>query len=267
MKVKDLITSIEKYAILATAADWDNSGLQVIAKRENITCLGLCLDPTAESIAKALNSGADFILTHHPLLLKAKMPNKLDNYYEVLQLLLKADVALYAAHTSLDVNLAGPAGWLARALNLSEITTLEAISTESIATTLSDGRILGYGLVGNLAKAMSLMELLEILGQYFACTTATITGKVAPKIKRLAYCTGSGSSLWYEAYKSGADLFLTGDLKYHTALETQIPILDVGHHALEEVMTKEFAKLLQADLPEIKVVFIESESPFKRALP
>lgn len=60
--------------------------------------LAVCLDPTPSSISKALELGAECILSHHPLLLKPVLPARLDAYHEVLRLLLTADVPLYAAH-------------------------------------------------------------------------------------------------------------------------------------------------------------------------
>lgn len=118
MQLIEIINAIEKIAPLAAAASWDLSGLQVAAARQEAAVLAVCLDPTPSSISKALELGAECILSHHPLLLKPVLPARLDAYHEVLRLLLTADVPLYAAHTSLDVNARGPAGWLARELEL-----------------------------------------------------------------------------------------------------------------------------------------------------
>ena len=108
--------------------------------------------------------------------------------------------------------------------------------------------------------------LLELLGRRISLATATVCGPVPAEIRRLAYCTGSGSSLLAEAEASGADVFVTGDVKYHTALDTRICILDVGHHSLEEEMMRIAGEMLARRLPEVEVFFVPSASPFRRAV-
>ena len=112
MRIRDIIACIEEMAPLSGAADWDRSGLQVYSPRTEASRVCVALDPTPETVKKALGEGADFIFTHHPLALKPGLPNRPGNYYETLSLLIKADVPLYAAHTTLDVQPDGPAGWL-----------------------------------------------------------------------------------------------------------------------------------------------------------
>ena len=127
MDVKELIKTIEVTANPEMAAKWDNSGLQVASERKNIRKIAVMLDPLPENIKKGLESGADFILSHHPLSIKPELPTRIDNFYHSLKLLMCANVALYSAHTSLDVNPEGPAGWLGRDLGLSACDCLENI--------------------------------------------------------------------------------------------------------------------------------------------
>lgn len=112
MKLADVIHHIERTAPLSIAASWDRSGVQVASGREEIRRLAVCLDPTPASVSRALDEGADMILSHHPLTLEPRFTDRLVAYREVLFLLFRADVPLYAAHTSLDANPVGPvAGW------------------------------------------------------------------------------------------------------------------------------------------------------------
>ncbi len=263
MKLSEIITTIEKIAPPQFAASWDNSGIQVACLQENITHLMLCLDPTPASIGAAIEKGANCIISHHPLLMKGRLPNKVDNYHTVLRLLLQNDVALYAAHTSLDVNGDGPAGWLARALSLYETKVLDGVCTTD------DERCVphefGYGLVGTLPSPLSYEALLASLQQYIDLDVATLCGSVPKSITRVAYCTGSGSSLMHAAAKHGADIFITGDVKYHSALESPLCTLDVGHHSLEEIMMREFSLVLQKILPAVHVEFMPSASPLRPA--
>lgn len=254
----EIIKSIEEIAPLAAAADWDASGLQVAAHRLTANKIAVCLDPTPASVRAALENGAQFILSHHPLLLKAVLPNRLDDYHEALRLLLQADVPLYAAHTSLDVNARGPAGWLARTLELSNLAVLEPV-----AQAAGDALPLGFGLAGDLPKAMTAAQIAGVIARNAPLAAATASGPEPQSVTRVAYCTGSGSSLLEAAQAAGAQLFITGDVKYHTALAAEICLLDVGHHSLEEEMMLRMSRLLQQRLPGTEVFFVPSASPFR----
>ncbi|MDY3808523.1 Nif3-like dinuclear metal center hexameric protein [Desulfovibrio sp. PG-178-WT-4] len=262
MQLPEIFSAIEKIAPLEAAAPWDLSGLQVAAHRSEIEVLAVCLDPTPASVRQALELGAQCILSHHPLALKPALPRRLDAYHEVLRLLFAADVPLYAAHTSLDVNADGPASWLARELELRNLAVLDPTAPPPVEAALP----LGFGLAGDLPTPLSLAQITSGLARHIELSTATVCGPMPEKISRLAYCTGSGSSLLREARASGAQLFITGDVKYHTALEAEICLLDVGHHSLEEEMMRRMSRLLAQRLDGLNIVFVPSASPLRPAL-
>lgn len=254
MKYADVIKAVEKVADPRFQAPWDKSGSQVASTRSDVTCLAVFLDPVPENIRRALERGADCLLSHHPLALKPELPNRVTSYYESLKILFAADAPLYAAHTSLDVNPEGPAGWLRRELGASFGGVLEKIP----------GSELGYGETAVLPEPVPAEELTERLLQILGLDEAFACGPAPAKyLSRLAWCGGSGASLIEAAQKEGAQLFLTGDVKHHAALDAEIPVLDVGHHSVEEGMMREFANLLARELEEIKVIFISSKSPFR----
>ncbi len=263
MKLNDIISIVEKIAPPRFAASWDNCGIQVACLQQNIECIALCLDPMPSSLQKAIDLGASCIFSHHPLLMQGRLPDKVDNYHHVLRILLQNDVALYAAHTSLDVNTDGPAGWLARALSLQCLKVLETVGVSDDDQELPHE--FGYGLVGNVPHEITYDVLLEQLAQHIDLSTATLCGAKPKHIQRIAYCTGSGSSFMHKAHALGADIFITGDVKYHNALDTPLPMLDVGHHSLEEEMMRHLAALLVKLLPSVRVEFIASQSPLRPA--
>jgi len=258
MQLYEIIEAIEEIAPLAAAADWDASGLQVAARRQTAACLAVCLDPTPASVLAALKRGAHMVLSHHPLLLKAVLPNRVDDYHEVLRLLFQADVPLYAAHTSLDVNAQGPAGWLADALRLRNRSVLEPTRGPEGAPAP-----LGFGLVGDLPEPMTVEQVAGLIARHAPLASATASGPEPRFVTRVGYCTGSGSSLLGAAADAGAQLFITGDVKYHTALAAEICLLDVGHHSLEEEMMQRMSLLLQQRLRGVEVFFVPSASPFR----
>ncbi len=259
MLFSDVITSIERTAPLHIAASWDHSGIQVAATRREIFSLALCLDPMPTSIATALDLGADMILSHHPLAMSPRFTDREDSYTAALRLLFKADVPLYAAHTSLDANPRGPSGWLARALNMQDACILEPTGTIQNA----DGTTLecGFGLLGTLPEPLTLKKALELINP----AVPRLIGAQPKDVHALcvAVCPGSGGSLAALAAQDGAELFITGDIKYHDALLLPLPVLDVGHFSLEEHMMRLFAQQLQKELPDLAVSFIPSEDPFR----
>ena len=125
MHVRELIGTIERTADPRLAASWDRSGLQIAGTIEDCRRLAVALDPLPRIIEAALDWGATGILVHHPLTLAPRLPDRLDDYHEVLRLILGRGAWLYAAHTSLDVATSGPAGWLAEALALRHRRVLE----------------------------------------------------------------------------------------------------------------------------------------------
>ena len=260
MKIADIIKNIEAIAPVRAQAEWDLSGLQVTSERTVARKMALCLDPLPERLAAALDAGADFILSHHPLSLAPKLPNKRNAWFEALKLLMTADVPLYAAHTSLDVNLAGPAGWLGRVLNLKDMRILEPTTPPDAI--FPDG--LGFGAIGELPEAESAADFLRRLARLLKLENIVLCGPELPqKLRRVAFCGGSGSSLCEAAAKAGADLFITGDMKYHAALESPVTVADVGHFSIENEMMRHMAELLRQRLEGIDVIFVDAHAPFR----
>ena len=125
MHVRELIARIERVADPRLAASWDKSGVQIAGIATECTRLAVTLDPLPHLVEQALDWGATCILTHHPLTLSPRLPDRLDDYHRVLGLVLGRGAWLYAAHTSLDVRTDGPAGWLAEALDMQNRRVLE----------------------------------------------------------------------------------------------------------------------------------------------
>lgn len=271
MQQSRLISLIEESAPLSLAASWDKSGIQVASPRAEISHLAVSLDPTPDAVSAALEAGADMMLTHHPLTLSPRFPDRMDAYRQTLALLLAHDMPHYAAHTSLDANPFGPSAWLPDELGLTGRSTLEATSVAR----LPDGREIagGFGCVGDLPEALAPEAFFAKLGQllsFHPALRAGLIGTPPERIRRAAVCTGSGSSLTEAAFRQGADIYITGDFKYHPALDlawidTASPrpfaVLDVGHFSLEEEMIRRFASLIRERADGLRVSFIPGRDP------
>jgi dinuclear metal center YbgI/SA1388 family protein len=249
---------------LSIAAPWDKSGVQVAALRDEASHMAVLLDPTLENLERAVGSGAQFILAHHPLSMTARYPDRQDNYLKILSLLMKNDVWLYSAHTSLDANPEGPVRWLAEELELTRVVTLEPY--EGTGTAPAEGETppeYGFGFTGTLARPMSYTEFCRKLAMAMGRAEWTGCGRRPEAVFRVACCPGSGGSLMPAVAASGSDVFITGDVKYHVALEalsTHLRVLDVGHFALEEEMMRRFARRLDIEL-DMQVWFAPSRDP------
>jgi dinuclear metal center YbgI/SA1388 family protein len=96
----------------------------------------------------------------------------------------------------------------------------------------------GAGRVGVLEKAVDIDEFATFVKKQLKTDSVRlIGGYLKPEVKKIALCGGSGFSLYNAAQMAGADLFITGDLKYHDARSVleqgKIPVLDAGHFATE----------------------------------
>lgn len=256
MNTRDLIAHIETTAPLEGAAGWDKSGVQIAGTKDSVQKLAVSIDPTPKVIKEALDWGADFILTHHPLCMEAKFLDQPGRFLDVARSVLSHGSWLYAAHTSLDVQATGPAGWLAREFELTGVHPMEP--------TMPDDPTVGFGFIGNLPEALDWATFAERLAGVIDREFMVSTGNVNEPIRTVAYCTGSGGSLIDTAERCGADVYITGDIKYHQALDSNIFIVDVGHFSLEEKMSHIFAIQLEAELAGqgLEVQFFPGQDPF-----
>jgi putative NIF3 family GTP cyclohydrolase 1 type 2 len=74
------------------------------------------------------------------------------------------------------------------------------------------------------------------------------------RVRKIAWCSGSGASLFPEIVRHKPDVFITGDVKYHDALDFQmegITVVDIGHFASEQGMRKALAKRLRRSLKKL----------------
>ncbi len=273
----EFISLIETYAPLGAAAPWDNSGIQVESDKDAVRKVCVALDPTPATVSAALELKADFLLCHHPLALTPRHLNARDQYFHVVRKLIHADCRLYSAHTSLDANPRGPVSWLAQTLELKGCELLEPVPAELPDS--PSGRPMGknsfsapsgygFGLVGNLPQAMPFKDfttaLEKILLPQGPASNWRICGQADKKIKRVAYCPGSGASLAEKALTLDADIYITGDIKYHDALNAPLCILDVGHFCLEERMMLNFTKILETSCPGLEFYFLPADNPFRQ---
>jgi dinuclear metal center YbgI/SA1388 family protein len=114
-RVRDIAEALERIAPTSLSEDWDNPGLQVGNPASETNRVLVALTPVEEVFEEAKETGADFLLFHHPLIFD---PLKSVDTGSLVAQAIRNDLAVYAAHTSYDAAPEGVSTALARALGL-----------------------------------------------------------------------------------------------------------------------------------------------------
>jgi len=111
---------------------------------------------------------------------------------------------------------------------------------------------IGLGIIGTLEEPIEALEFLEKVKKAFACTALKYSPLLPGKIKAVALCGGAGSSLIPDALRSGADVFITGDIKYHQFFEAEnkIVLVDIGHYESEQFTKELFFEIVTNKFPK-----------------
>jgi len=126
----------------------------------------------------------------------------------------------------------------------------------------------GLGRIGTLATPVSVAEFTAHVAKVLATDTLKVLGDPGKQVRTVALCTGAGGDFAVAAQAAGADLYLTGEVKHHTALlarDAGMAIIDAGHYPTERPMVPLVAKHLR-QLPGIEVVKAAEEEPWVRSV-
>ena len=125
----------------------------------------------------------------------------------------------------------------------------------SVFNLSNENQNVGSGMIGELSIAENSLDFLGTLKNNLNADGIRYTSLVKNKIKKVAICGGSGSFLLQAAIRSGADVFITGDFKYHEFFdaENKIIIADVGHYESEQYTKDLIADFLSEKFPKFAV--------------
>ncbi len=120
----------------------------------------------------------------------------------------------------------------------------------------------GMGVIGNLAEAMEEKAFLSLVRDRFSTGVIRHSALRAKPVKKVALCGGSGSFLMGKAKALGADVFLTGDVKYHQFFDAEgrILLMDIGHFESEQFTRELFYDLLMKNFPKFAIRLSETET-------
>ena len=243
MRVKDLLKTLDEIAAFGLAEQWDNVGLMLGEPNRSIKGILVALDPTEEILAEALEVGADCIITHHPLIFHPLKVIYTDRPMgRFLRRALENDISVIGCHTNLDQSVGGVNDVLASSLGMQD--TRPLLSTENDpAAELA----IGFGRVGRLADPLSSEAFIGYLCDFFNLPVLRVAGQLPEEINTVAVCGGSGSDLAEAAYASGAQVYVTGEVKHSTARWAEAAgfcIIDAGHFATENPVVESLVEII-----------------------
>ena len=353
MKIKELVSALERFAPLPLQDGFDNAGLQIGLTDAETTGALLCLDVTEAVLDEAIASGCNLIISHHPLIFKGYKSITGKDYVERCILkAIKNDIVIYSAHTNLDNAPGGVNFKIAEKIGLKNVRILDPkessliklvtfvpsaqaeevrnalftagcgcignydscsyntegegtfraqegshpfcgtvgelhheteVRIETILPEYKTGEVIrallskhpyeepaydlyplhnswaqvGSGIVGELEEPESELEFLKRIKKIFevGCLKHNkLTGRL---IQKVSLCGGAGAFLIPQAVRSGADVFITGEIKYHDYFgrETDILLAEIGHYESEQYTKEIFYSIIRDLFPNFALQF------------
>ncbi len=351
MKIKEIVSALERFAPLPLQDGFDNAGLQVGLTDAEVTGALLCLDVTEAVLDEAIALGYNLVIAHHPLIFKGYKSLTGRDYVE--RCILKAvknDIVVYAAHTNLDNAWGGVNFKMAEKIGLKNIRVLEpkenallklvtyvplhqaedvrralfqagcgciggydscSYNTEGEGTfragegthpycgvvgklhTEREVRIetilpayrkaetmralcaahpyeepafdfyplqnqwiqAGSGVIGELDEPQTELDFLHIVKKTFEVENLQYNKLCGREIRTVALCGGAGAFLIPMAVRQRADVFMTGEIKYHEFFgrEGEIMLVAIGHYESEQYTKELFYTLMRDMFPNLAV--------------
>ena len=263
-RVADVIDALERFAPPAWAEDWDPVGLAVGDREQAIDAVLLSLDLDGAAEAAATAAGAGLIVVHHPPIfsplrqLLATRPSEAR-----LLRLIRAGVALYCAHPTLDAPPGGVNDQLAYCLGLVPEAPLVPLSDAQLTATPWSGE----GMRPGLGRLCAVPEGLDRHGLLLRINQQLQTAGCIPNfdsdgpLTRICVLGGSYDEDWLSALlEAGVDFVVAGEIKHHALVELRdhgIAAVVAGHEASERVVLHPLAGYLREALPGLRVVVHE----------
>ena len=258
MLCKEIVQVIEAAYPREAALDFDNVGLLAGRAEKEVERVYIALDATDAVIDRAVEAGADMLITHHPLIFSPlKKVTDEDFASRRVVKLIQNDISYYAMHTNYDV------------LGMAELAEkiLGIHNTEVLDITMEkDGKPEGIGRIGELEKPMTLEECCVYVKHKLNLGSLKVFGDMQAEVSRLAISPGSGKSAIAAAIAKRADVLVTGDIGHHDgldAVEQGLAVIDAGHYGTEYIFIDDMRRFLEDKLPVLDVITTPVIHPFQ----
>ena len=240
-----IMNALERIAPRRLAEDWDNPGLLVGSFAQRVERILIALDVDDAVTQEALDRRADMIVAHHPAIFRGMKQLRTDlPLGKRLATLLTHGIAVAAAHTNLDVARGGVNDVLAERLGLEKLSSF-------VITAQEDGVTESLGRIGTLPAPASIEDFARMVKARLGISHVRLAAAAARPVRRVAVCGGAGADFIDDAVRRGADVYVTGDVKYHDAqraVEQGLHIIDAGHYGTESPVLPVLAAALRTEL-------------------
>ena len=246
--VQMVADAVSRIAPRRLAEDWDNPGLLVGEPSAEVKKIFVCLDVLDENISQAIELEAQIIVAHHPLIFHAIKNVRADlPLGKKLSRLIKNNLAVFAAHTNLDIAAGGVNDILAEKIGLVDV---KNFGDEEFS----------MGRLGTLETPMTAEDFARHVKKVLNADNVRLVSAGDFPIKKVGLCGGAGAEFIQKAKFFGAQAFVTGDVKYHeaqAAVENKIHVVDAGHFATEFPIVHVLAEYLRDGLKNFDVEIFE----------
>ena len=236
MKLWEIIGELHTIFNPKIAENWDNVGLLVGDNTKEVNKVLFCLDVTEKVVKQAVDNNVDLIISHHPVIFSGlkKITNETVHGRKLLKLI-ENKIAVYSIHTNSDFAINGLNDFIMDKLNL---------DGEKII--FNEHEFEDYNPIKNKVEHVhSGLARIKILNEEM---------RLDAYVRKIGLVTGGGSSFMYEVADK-IDVFLTGDLKYHEALDALEEgriLVDIGHFESEylfvDMMEQKMAKFFNGEM-------------------
>ena len=236
MRIKSIFDFLNEKFPVETACDFDNVGLLIGNKNRSVTKVLVALDCTNAAVDEAIKTGAQLIITHHPVIFE---PIKSIDTDGKIGKLIENKISVISMHTNFDQGINGINDVLCQKIGLKNVKPLTA----------RDGYVLKVGETDNLTAD----EFAGILKTSLNTTVRFTDSK--KRINRVMVCSGAGGGFLGDAEIFGADALVAADIKHSVFLEADekgICLFDAGHFETEDIAVEPLKEMLQNEFKNIQ---------------
>lgn len=253
--VNDILQYMNTLAPAYMKMEWDNVGLLCGDPQRPVKKVLIALDPFEDVCHEAKDTGADLLVTHHPLIFHGlKSITTQTAIGRSILFLCHNNISAINAHTNLDCAPGGVNDTLATRLGLKNIQVIDPSGTDEAGQP--------WGLLRAGETDMTLEDFLAHVKKQLGTPVLRYTKSVS-QVRKVAVGGGACGGELMDAYRAGCDTFVTADVKYNQfrdAKDLGINIIDAGHFHTENPVCTYLAEKLRAHFPELVVEISENHT-------
>ncbi|MBP3767470.1 MAG: Nif3-like dinuclear metal center hexameric protein [Prevotella sp.] len=274
MKIKEVLSALERFAPLPLQESWDNAGLQVGLTETEVSGALLCLDVNEQIVDEAMRKGCNLIVSHHPLLFRGLKQVSGSNYVQrTVMKAIKNDVCVVSMHTNMDNAWGGVNFKIAEKMGAKPIAhKASTTAPEGDTNVCRQGNEAPSGdergavkipmVLAELPQPMAARDFVQMVKERFGVACAQCNELLQRPVRKVAICGGAGDFMLPDALAAGADAFVTGEMHYHVFFdyEQKLQICVIGHYQSEQFTSEVFRDIIHRECPEVRTEIAETNT-------